>query len=90
MTANLIYSLSLDKPVCITGDLNCNLLNAQYTETNRQLAFATNSKIESLAEGHNFVLHESAFTPSCFSTSEQFTFNYVDCKQVADVINAIP
>ena len=25
-----------------------------------------------------------------FPTSEQFTFNYVDCKQVADVINAMP
>ena len=49
-----------------------------------------NSKIESLAEEHNFVLHENAFTPKCFPTSEQFTFNYVDCKQVADVINAMP
>ena len=45
----------------------------------------TNSKIESLAKEHNFVLHESAF-PS----SEQFTFNYVDCEQVADIINAMP
>ena len=44
---------------------------------------ATNSKIESLAEEHNFVLHENVFF-------EQFTFNYVDCKQVADVINAMP
>ena len=51
---------------------------------------STNSKIESLAEEHNFVLHENAFTPKCFPTSEQFTFNYVDCKQVADVINAMP
>ena len=25
-----------------------------------------------------------------FPTSEQFTFNYVDCKQVADVITAMP
>ena len=49
-----------------------------------------NSKIESLAEEHNFVLHENAFTPKCFPTSEQFTFNYVDCKQIADVINAMP
>ena len=47
-------------------------------------------KIVSLAEEHNFVLHENAFTPKCFPTSEQFTFNYVDCKQVADVINAMP
>ena len=51
---------------------------------------STNSKIESLAEEHNFVLHENAFTPKCFPTSEQFTFNYVDCKQIADVINAMP
>ena len=51
---------------------------------------STNSKIESLAEERNFVLHENAFTPKCFPTSEQFTFNYVDCKQVADVINAMP
>ena len=50
----------------------------------------TNSKIESLAEEHNFVLHENAFTPKCFPTSEQFIFNYVDCKQVPDVINAMP
>ena len=49
-----------------------------------------NSKIESLAKEHNFVLHENAFTPKCFPTSEQFTFNYVDCKQVPDVINAMP
>ena len=49
-----------------------------------------NSKIESLTEEHNFVLHENAFTPKCFPTSEQFTFNYIDCKQVADVINAMP
>ena len=26
----------------------------------------------------------------CFPSSEEFTFNYVDCKQVADVINAMP
>ena len=51
---------------------------------------STNSKIESLAEEHNFVLHENACTPKCFTTNEQFTFNYVDCKQVADVINAVP
>ena len=41
--------------------------------------------MESLAKEHNFVLHESTF-PS----SGQFTFNYVDCKQVADIINAMP
>ena len=28
---------------------------------------STNSKIESLAEEHNFVLHENAFTPKFFS-----------------------
>ena len=43
-----------------------------------------------LAEEHNFVLHENVFTSKCFPASEQFTFNYVDCKQVADVINAMP
>ena len=32
---------------------------------------STNSKIESLAEEHNFVLHENAFTPKCFPTSSQ-------------------
>ena len=32
----------------------------------------------------------NAFSPKFFPTSEQFTFNYVDCKQVADVINAMP
>ena len=51
---------------------------------------STNSIIESLAEEHNFVLHENAFTPKCFPTSEQFTVNYANCKQVADVINAMP
>ena len=50
---------------------------------------STNSN-ESLAEEHNFLLHENAFTPKSFRTSEQFTLNYVDCKQVADVINAMP
>ena len=51
---------------------------------------ATNSKIDSLAEEHNFVFHENVFTSKCFPASEQFTFNYVDCKQVADVIKAMP
>ena len=51
---------------------------------------STDSKTESSAEEHNFVLHEYTFTPKCFPTSEQFTFNYVDCKQVADVISAMP
>ena len=51
---------------------------------------STNSKTESLAEEHNFVLHENAFTTKCFPTSEKFTFNYVDCKQVAGIINAMP
>ena len=35
---------------------------------------SANSKTESLAEEHNFILHEDAFTPKCFPTSEQFTF----------------
>ena len=51
---------------------------------------ATNPKIDSLTEEHNFVLHENVFTSKCFPASEQFTFNYVDCKQVTDVINAMP
>ena len=51
---------------------------------------STNSKIESFAEEHNFVLHENACTPKCFPTNEQFTFNYVDCKKGVDVINAMP
>ena len=51
---------------------------------------STYSKTEFLAEEHNFVLHENTFTHKCFPTSEQFTFNYVDCKQVADVISAMP
>ena len=50
---------------------------------------STNSKIESLAKEHNFVLQENAFTPKCFPTSEEFTFNYVDCNQVVEVINAM-
>ena len=33
MTATLIYALFLDKPVYIIGDLNCNLLNVELTET---------------------------------------------------------
>ena len=52
--------------------------------------FASVGQSGSLAEEHNFVLHENAFTPKCFPTTEQFTFNYVDCKQVADVMNAMP
>ena len=47
-------------------------------------------KTESSAEEYKFVLHENTFTPKCFPTSEQFTFNYVDCKQVVDVISAMP
>ena len=52
--------------------------------------FASVGQSGSLAEEHNFVLHENAFTPKCFPTTEQFTFNYVDCQQVADVMNAMP
>ena len=33
LTATLIYALFLDKPVYIIGDLNCNLLNVELTET---------------------------------------------------------
>ena len=51
---------------------------------------STYSKIESLTKEHNFDLHESAFTSRCFPTNEQFTFNYVECKQVADIINGMP
>ena len=29
-------------------------------------------------------------TPKCFPTTEQFTFNNADCKQVTDVKNAMP
>ena len=51
---------------------------------------STNSKIESFAEEHNFVLHENACTPKCFPSNEQFTFNYVDFKKGVEVINAMP
>ena len=51
---------------------------------------STNSKIESLAEENNFDLNNSIFTPRSFPTSEQFTFHSVKCKQVEDIINAMP
>ena len=51
---------------------------------------STNSKIESLAEENNFDLNNSIFTPRSFPTSEQFTFHSVECKQVEDIINAMP
>ena len=51
---------------------------------------STNSKIESLAEENNFNLNNSIFTPRSFPTSEQFTFHSVECKQVEDLINAMP
>ena len=51
---------------------------------------STNSKIESLAEENNFDLNNSIFTPRSFPTSEQFTFHSVECKQVEDILNAMP
>ena len=51
---------------------------------------STNSKIESLAEENNFDLNNNIFTPRIFPTSEQFTFHSVECKQVEDIINAMP
>ena len=51
---------------------------------------STNSKIESLAEENNFNLNNSIFTPRSFPTSEQFTFHSVECKQVEDILNAMP
>ena len=51
---------------------------------------STNSKIESLAEENNFDLNNSIFTSKSFPTSEQFTFHSVECKQVEDIINAMP
>ena len=51
---------------------------------------STNSKIESLAEENNFDLNNSIFTPRSFPTSEQYTFYSVECKQVEDIINAMP
>ena len=51
---------------------------------------STNSKIESLAEEDNFDLSNSIFTPRVSPTSEQFTFHFVECKQVEDIINAMP
>ena len=39
LTATLICALSLDKPVYITRDLNCNLLNTECTETKSLTSF---------------------------------------------------
>ena len=46
----------------------------EFKNVSSSVGKSTNSKIESLAEEHNFVLHEDTFTPKCFATSEQFTF----------------
>ncbi|RMX44479.1 hypothetical protein pdam_00006004 [Pocillopora damicornis] len=54
------------------------------------LGKSTNFKIESLAEENNFDFNNSIFTPRSFPTSEQFTFHSVECKQVEDLINAMP
>ena len=43
-----------------------------------------------MAEENNFALNNSIFTPRRFPTSEQFTFHSVECKQVEDIINAMP
>ena len=51
---------------------------------------STNFKIESLAEENNFDFNNSIFIPRSFPTSEQFTFHSVECKQVEDIINAMP
>ena len=51
---------------------------------------STNSKIESLAEENNFDLNNSIFTPRSFLTSEKFIFHSVECKQVEDIVNAMP
>ena len=49
---------------------------------------STNSKIES--EENNFDLNDSTFTHRRFPTLEQFTFHSVACKQVENIINAMP
>ena len=51
---------------------------------------STNSKTESLTEENNFDLNNSIFFPKRFPTFEQFTFHSVECKQVEDIINAMP
>ena len=51
---------------------------------------STNSKIESSAEVNNVDVNNSIFTPKRFPTFEQFTFHSVECKQVEDIINAMP
>ena len=43
-----------------------------------------------MAEENNFDLNNSIFTPRSFPTSEQFIFHSVECKQVEDIINAMP
>ena len=51
---------------------------------------STNSKIESLAKENKFDLNNSIFTSRSFPTSEQFLFHSVKCKEVRDIINAMP
>ena len=51
---------------------------------------STNSKIESLAKENKFDLNNSIFTSRSFPTCEQFIFHSVKCKEVRDIINAIP
>ena len=51
---------------------------------------STNSKIESLAKENNFDLNNRIFTSRSFPTSEQFIFYSVKCKEVMDIINAMP
>ena len=48
LTATLIYALSLDKPVYITRDLNCNLLNAECTETRSLTSFCQSFNLSQL------------------------------------------
>ena len=46
----------------------------EFNNFSSSVGKSTNSKTEYLAEEHNFILHEDAFTAKCFPTSEQFTF----------------
>ena len=48
MTATLIYALSLDKPVYIMRDLNCNLLNAECTGTKSLTSFCQSFNLSQL------------------------------------------
>ena len=70
MTATLTYALSLNKPVYIMGDLNCNLLNAECTEPKSLTSFCESFNLSQLIASPTRVTDSSSSLIDVILTSQ--------------------